>query len=82
MKKDNTLPTAPVTGVLEEAFADVQQSFESFCLAAGMAMRASRTSRTSHALCAPIASTFTAAASPGGSASDNIPGVSDGLPCW
>ena len=36
MKRDIRLPTAPVTGAVEEAFAEVQQSFERLCLAAGM----------------------------------------------
>lgn len=36
MKRDIRLPTAPVSGAVEEAFAEVQQSFERLCLAAGM----------------------------------------------
>ncbi|ESZ03175.1 hypothetical protein X735_33220 [Mesorhizobium sp. L2C085B000] len=36
MNKNITLQTAPATGALEEAFADVQESFERLCLAAGM----------------------------------------------
>ena len=36
MKKDITLRTGPAGGAVEEAFADVQQSFERLCLAAGM----------------------------------------------
>ena len=36
MKRDIRLPTAPVSGAGEEAFAEVQQSFERLCLAAGM----------------------------------------------
>ena len=53
MKKDNTLPTAPVTGVLEEAFADVQQSFESFCLAAGMEALGAMMEADVEAACGP-----------------------------
>ena len=36
MKRDIRLPSAPVTGAVEEAFAEVQQSFERLCLAAGI----------------------------------------------
>jgi len=36
MKRDIRLPAAPVTGAVEEAFAEVQQSFERLCLAAGI----------------------------------------------
>jgi transposase-like protein len=36
MKRDIILPTAPVIGTVDEALKDVQQSFERFCLAAGM----------------------------------------------
>lgn len=36
MKRNITLPTAAASGALEEAFADVQESFERLCLAAGM----------------------------------------------
>ena len=53
MKKAITLPTAPVTGVLEEAFADVQQSFESFCLAAGMEALGAMMEADVEAVCGP-----------------------------
>ena len=53
MKKAITLPTAPVTGVLEEAFADVQQSFESFCLAAGMEVLGAMMEADVEAACGP-----------------------------
>lgn len=36
MKRDIRLLAAPVIGAVEEAFAEVQQSFERLCLAAGM----------------------------------------------
>ena len=36
MKKDITSTTGSGGGAVEEAFADVQQSFERLCLAAGM----------------------------------------------
>ncbi len=36
MNRDIRLPAAPVTGAVEEAFAEVQQSFERLCLAAGI----------------------------------------------
>ena len=36
MNRDIRLPSAPVTGAVEEAFAEVQQSFERLCLAAGI----------------------------------------------
>jgi putative transposase len=36
MTRDSTLTRAPVSGAVEAAFADVQQSFERLCLAAGM----------------------------------------------
>ncbi len=36
MKRDITLSAPPVSGAVEEAFADVQQSFEKLCLAAGI----------------------------------------------
>jgi transposase-like protein len=53
MKKDITLPTAPVTGALEEAFTDVQQSFESFCLAAGMEALGAMMEADVEAACGP-----------------------------
>ena len=53
MKKAITLPTAPVTGVLEEAFADVQESFESFCLAAGMEALGAMMEADVEAACGP-----------------------------
>ena len=36
MKKDSTLPAAPVAGAVDEALTEVQQSFERLCLAAGI----------------------------------------------
>jgi hypothetical protein len=36
MKRTITSETAAATGALEDAFACVQESFERFCLAAGM----------------------------------------------
>ena len=36
MKKDTTSTTGSGSGAVEEAFADVQQSFERLCLAAGL----------------------------------------------
>ena len=36
MKRNIILPTAAVIGTVDEALMDVQQSFERFCLAAGM----------------------------------------------
>jgi putative transposase len=53
MKKDITLPTAPMTEVLEEAFADIQQSFESFCLAAGMEALGAMMEADVEAACGP-----------------------------
>jgi len=53
MKRDSTLPGAPVTGVVEEAFTDVQQSFERLCLAAGMEALGAMMEADVEAACGP-----------------------------
>jgi len=53
MKKDITLPGAPFIGAVEEAFADVQQSFERLCLAAGMEALGAMMEADVEAACGP-----------------------------
>ncbi len=53
MKRDSTLPGAPVTGAVEEAFTDVQQSFERLCLAAGMEALGAMMEADVEAACGP-----------------------------
>lgn len=53
MKSSNTLMTAPATGALEEAFADVQESFERLCLAAGMEALGAMMEADVEAACGP-----------------------------
>ena len=53
MKKDITSTTGPGDGAVEEAFADVQQSFERLCLAAGMEALATMMEADVAAACGP-----------------------------
>lgn len=53
MKRDSILPVVPVTGAVEGAFADVQQSFERLCLAAGMEALGAMMEADVEAACGP-----------------------------
>lgn len=53
MKKDIILPTTPVIGTADEALMDVQQSFERFCLAAGMETLGAMMEADVEAACGP-----------------------------
>ncbi len=53
MKKDNTSTTAPGSRAVEEAFADVQQSFERLCLVAGMEALGAMMEADVEAACGP-----------------------------
>ncbi|UVK48643.1 IS256 family transposase (plasmid) [Mesorhizobium sp. AR07] len=53
MKRNITLPTAAASGALEEAFADVQESFERLCLAAGMEALGAMMEADVEAACGP-----------------------------
>jgi putative transposase len=53
MKRDIILPTAPVIGTVDEALMDVQQSFERFCLAAGMETLGAMMEADVEAACGP-----------------------------
>ena len=53
MKKDTTSTTGPVGGAVEEAFADVEQSFERLCLAAGMEALGAMMEADVEAACGP-----------------------------
>ncbi|MEC5293739.1 IS256 family transposase, partial [Aurantimonas sp. C2-3-R2] len=53
MKKDTTSTTAPGSGPVAEAFADVQQSFERLCLAAGMEALGTMMEADVEAACGP-----------------------------
>jgi putative transposase len=53
MKRDIILPTAPVIGTVDEALMDVEQSFERFCLAAGMETLGAMMEADVEAACGP-----------------------------
>ncbi len=53
MKRDTILPVVPATGAVEEAFADVQRSFERLCLAAGMEALGAMLEADVEAACGP-----------------------------
>jgi putative transposase len=53
MKKDSTLPTAPVAGAVDEALTEVQQSFERLCLAAGIEALGAMMEADVEAACGP-----------------------------
>jgi len=53
MKKDSTLPAAPVAGAVDEALTEVQQSFERLCLAAGIEALGAMMEADVEAACGP-----------------------------
>lgn len=53
MKKDSTLPAAPVAGAVDEALTEVQQSFERLCLAAGIKALGAMMEADVEAACGP-----------------------------
>ena len=53
MKRDTTLTTAPVSGAVEKACVDVQQSFERLCLAAGIEALGAMMEADVEATCGP-----------------------------
>jgi len=53
MKRDTTLTTAPVSGAVEKAYVDVQQSFERLCLAAGIEALGAMMEADVEATCGP-----------------------------
>lgn len=53
MNKDSTIPSVPVSDAVDEAFADVQQSFERLCLAAGIETLRAMMAADVEAVCGP-----------------------------
>jgi transposase-like protein len=53
MKTDSTIPTTPFSQAVEDAFADVQQSFERLCLAAGIETLCAMMEADVEAVCGP-----------------------------
>ena len=53
MKKNSTVPAAPVSTAVEEAVADVQESFERLCLAAGIETLSAMMEADVEAACGP-----------------------------
>ncbi|SKA02100.1 hypothetical protein SAMN05428963_1053 [Consotaella salsifontis] len=53
MKKNSTVAAAPIGEAVEEAFADVQESFERFCLAAGIETLSAMMEADVEAACGP-----------------------------